>query len=882
MGLAGGAVALGQLASGTVEQGRVVSLVVDPLDPVASAAPARWALGELERSLSAAGCAVHRVERVEQAGAGDFCVVATGAAAPLARATLGAAGVAVPEAAEGLALAGERLSGRRAVVACGADTAGLVYALLEVADRVRHARTPDAALALRGAVAERPANAVRSVMRQFTSETLDKPWFDDREMWPRYLDLLATHRFNRFHLAFGLGYDSLAHVVDSYFLFLYPFLVSVPGHTVRATNLPDAERDRNLETLRFIGERTVERGLGFQLGIWTHGFRLGEGSSARHVIEGIGPEQHAEYCRDALATLLRACPAIGAVALRIHGESGVQEGSYPFWRTIFDGIRRCGRRVEIDLHAKGIDAVLIDEALATGLPVNVSAKYWAEHLGLPYHQSAIRELELPVPGRAGPGLMTLSEGSRAFTRYGYADLLREDRAYTVRTRVFSGTQRLLAWGDPDAAAAHARAFRFCGMTGVDLMEPLTCRGRRGTGVGTRLGYVDARLAPRWDWQKFGAWYRIWGRLKYDPETDPEVWSRELGGAPGARHLRAALASASRILPVVTTAYLPSAACDAYWPESYWNQSIVGEDPGTPYTDTPAPRTFQNASPLDPQLFSRMGDAADELLRGERSGKYSPLDVARWIEDLAETATRDLAQAGSTESPDRARLAIDIGIVAELGRFFAAKFRSGVLYAIHERTGDRPALAAALEAYRRARAHWAALAERARGVYQDDLSVSDKISERGHWADRLPGIDRDIDRMEARLASVVKAPDPRGAAAVRAVLAWPERRPAPCTHVPPAGFRPGAPIVVSLAVASARRPRSVRIYFRRVNQAERYQSAAMAAGHVDYRATIPAAYADSPYPVQYYFALAEGPERVWLYPGFQRELLNQPYFVLRRM
>ena len=36
------------------------------------------------------------------------------------------------------------------------------------------------------------------------------------------------------------------------------------------------------------------------------------------------------------------------------------------------------------------------------------------------------------------------------------------------------------------------------------MEPLTFRGRRGTGVaGTRRsGYADDSLEPRWDWQKY--------------------------------------------------------------------------------------------------------------------------------------------------------------------------------------------------------------------------------------------------------------------------------------------------------------------------------------------------------------------------------------------
>jgi hypothetical protein len=857
----------------------VVSLVSDPADPVAATPPARWALGEVHRSLAAAGFTVHRVERIEQTGIGDLCIIAAGAAAPLLSATLDSASVSPPSAPESLALFTSRTARRMALVACGGDTAGLVYALLELADRLRHTRPADAAFTFDRPIVERPANAVRSVMRQFTSETLDKPWFHDRTMWPEYLDMLATQRFNRFHLALGFGYDSLSHVADSYFLFAYPFLVSVPGYAVRVSNLPDAERDRNLETLRFIGDEAIARGIGFQLGIWTHGYRFGSGSTARHLVEGLTPDTHAAYCRDALAAVLRACPAISAVALRIHGESGVPEGSYGFWTTIFDGIPRSGRAVEIDLHAKGIDATMIDGALATGMPVNVSPKYWAEHLGLPYHQAAIRDLEMPVAGRTGEGLMTLSEGARVFTRYGYADLLRDDRTYTVRPRVFSGTQRLLASGDPAAAAAHARAFQFCGMTGVDLMEPLTCRGRRGTGFGTRLGYRDEALAPLRDWEKYGYWYRTWGRLAYDPDTDPGVWRRAFGGASP---LESAIASASRILPVVTTAHLPSAACDAYWPEIYWNQAMVGAVRGTPYGDTPAPRTFQNASPLDPELFSRMSDLAEELLRGERSAKYSLLDVAGWIEHLAESATRDLGLAPRTESPDRLRVAIDIDIMAGLGRFFAAKFRSGVLYAIHERTGDRRALEAALEAYRGARTRWTDVADRARDVYQADLSASDKISERGQWTDRLPGIDEDIARMAAQLASATVTNDPRVAAALREALAPPARGTVPCSHTPPSRFRPGGRVAIELQVAPGRRPTGARLHYRHVNQAERYESVELVAQDRSYHGVIPAAYTDSPYPLQYYFSVWEGPEQAWLYPGFTADLLNQPYFVLQRV
>jgi hypothetical protein len=882
-GLAAAALTRGRFGIGQSGGDQAVVLIANPEDPVASAAPARWALGELRRRLSDAGVPVRALERIEQADAGDVCIIASGARTAVAALTLSGAGVAAPEAPESLALLEARVSGRRAVLACAADGRGLAYALLELGDRVRPGAPPLPSLALPQPVVERPANGVRSLMRQFTSETLDKAWFYDRQAWAHYLTMLATHRFNRLHLAFGFGYDSLQRVTDSYFLFLYPFLLAVPGYGVRATNLPDAERDRNLETLRFISEEAVSRGLDFQLGIWMHGYALTNSPDARYLVEGLTHETHAAYCRDALTAVLRACPAISAVALRIHGESGIAEGSYEFWGTVFDGVARCGRAVEIDLHAKGLDAAMIERALATGMSVNVSPKFAAEHLGMPYHQAAIRELEMPVPGKTGAGLMSLSEGARVFTRYGFADFLREDRPYTVRPRVFSGTQRLLAWGSPAWAAAYARSFQFCGMTGADLMEPLTCRGRRGTGTGSRIGYADDRLAPRWDWEKYGAWYRAWGRMTYDPETAAEVFHRELGEDTRARFLESGLARASLILPIVTSAYLPSAACDAYWPEVYWNQPMVEGASPDPYFDSPSPKTFQNASPLDPQLFSAIGRFAEELLRGDRTGRYSPIEVARWLEDLARLAEEDLARAGTPASPDKLRIATDVEILMRLGRFFGAKLRSGVLYAMHERTGDRRALEEALNAYRRARAAWAELADRARGVYQPDLSASDRFSERGQWADRLAGIDRDIEQMAQRMASVTTTRDDPGvAAAIAAALGEPKRAQAACTHTPPPGFRPNVALEVALTVATGPAPTLVRLYYRHVNQAERWEAAAMGARGGAWRASIPAAYTDSPYPLQYYFELQSGSGQAWLHPGFTLDLSNQPYFVLRRI
>jgi len=887
---AGMAAALGVTGGETsVAHAPGVSIILDPGDAVAAAAPPQWAVKELETSLIAQGAVVRRCERVAQAAAGDICLVAGGVTAPAIQQILKTAGVSVPAAPEALGLIPGNAGGRPVLAACGQDARGLVYSLLDLADRVQHGSGLPAALSVPKPIVERPANVVRSVARLFVSEVEDKPWYNDREMWPRYLTMLATQRYNRFNLSFGIGYDFLRNVTDAYFLFAYPFLLSVPGYHVKAAGLPDAERDRNLEMLKFIGAETVARGLQFQLGIWMHGYEWLNSPQPNYTIEGLSKENHGPYCRDALIALLRAVPSIHGVTFRIHGESGVAEGNYGFWKTVFDGVAGCGRKVEIDMHAKGMDQGMIDVALATGMPVNLSPKYWAEHLGMPYHQAEIRELERPKPGEEGSGLMKLSSGSRSFLRYGYGDLLREDRRYGVLHRVWPGTQRLLLWGDPRMGAAYGRAFSYCGSMGAELMEPLSFKGRRGSGIaGDRCGYADASLKPRWDWEKYQYSHRIWGRLLYNPDSDPDVWRRYLRKqfASAASATEEALANASRILPIVTTAHGASAANNTYWVEMYTNQPIVDPKRRNPYSDSPAPRVFGNVSPFDPQLFSRINDFAEELIKGERSGKYSPIEVAQWIEDFAGAGERSLlqaeAQAADKNAVEFRRMSIDVAMQIGLGLFYGAKLRSGVLYAIHERSGDRTALEEALKKYRSARAYWAAIAERARNIYQPDITVGGEAFLRGHWLDRLAAIDEDIADMAQRLEQTQGSDtrQQRIGAAIKEALGRPQRVSAPFHHNPPARFRPGQLLEIELLIL-APKAISAWLYYRHVNQAERYASVQMTKQDNRYRATIPATYTDSLYPLQYYFELKEGPGTAWLYPGFAPDLANPPYFTVCR-
>jgi hypothetical protein len=71
-----------------------------------------------------------------------------------------------------------------------------------------------------------------------------------------------------------------------------------------------------------------------------------------------------------------------------------------------------------------------------------------------------------------------------------------------------------------------------------------------------------------------------------------------------------------------------------------------------------------------------------------------------------------------------------------------------------------------------------------------------------------------------------------------------------------------------------------LYYRHVNQAERYQTLELQNRGERFHGVIPASYTQSQYPLQYYFELKQGHEKAWLYPGLEANLMNQPYFVVR--
>ena len=187
--------------------------------------------------------------------------------------------------------------------------------------------------------------------------------------------------------------------------------------------------------------------------------------------------------------------------MRIHGESGIPEGSYSFWKTLWEAVpaaRTAGRQAA---HHRTRPARQGPRPRPSPSPARPACPSKAA-------QSSGRSISASVTSRptsAPPstraegvtGTFAVSNGARNFTRYGYGDFYSEGLGIELLYRVWPGTQRHLLWGDPALASGYGRAANFCGAAGLEIMEPLFFKGREGSGhPGGRDAYAESLWMPR--------------------------------------------------------------------------------------------------------------------------------------------------------------------------------------------------------------------------------------------------------------------------------------------------------------------------------------------------------------------------------------------------
>ena len=111
-----------------------------------------------------------------------------------------------------------------------------------------------------------------------------------------------------------------------------------------------------------------------------------------------------------------------------------------------------------------------------------------------------------------------------------------------------------------------------------------------------------------------------------------------------------------------------------------------------------------------------------------------------------------------------------------------------------------------------------------------------------------------------------------------MLSRPQKPSFAAQHTPATRFEPGKPLELALSIAHSE-SRTVTLMYRQADQSQRWRKADTAWGNGAYRSAIPADQTESRYPLLYYFEVHEAGGS-GIYPGFSKDLSNQPYFLVR--
>jgi hypothetical protein len=404
-----------------------------------------------------------------------------------------------------------------ATVVGGADSSGTLYGCVEIADLVKQQgvlpdsvnETSQPQMVMRGTCIGLQKTTLlpgRGVY-EYPITPKNFPWFYDKKLWIKYLDMMVENRYNSLYLWNGHPFASLVR------LKAYPYAVEVDSATFRA----------NEEMYRFLTREANKRG------IWViqmfYNIIVSKPFAERHGLKTQDRSRPilpiiADYTRKSIAAFVRKYPNVGLLVCLGEAINTLDDDIQWFTKTIIpgvkDGLRELGRTDEPPIVLRGHD---------TNAPVVMKA-------ALPlYHNLYTMEKY------TGESLTTYRpRGKWAEVHRALASLA----ATNIENVHINANLEPFRWGSPDFIRKCVLAMhKVHKANGLHLYPQASYWDWPYTADNTdpRLKEMDR------DW----IWYKAWGRYAWNCDRDSSAeaayWTGVLGrrygcGAHGADILRA--------------------------------------------------------------------------------------------------------------------------------------------------------------------------------------------------------------------------------------------------------------------------------------------------------------------------------------------------------
>jgi len=615
---------------------------------------------------------------------------------------------------QGYALRRVASGGSTRVWAIGHDSAGAMYAALELAEvaridgtleRVRD-RQVGPAIAKRGIKFNIPLDArTPSYSDDSTSGQANIPVMWDMAFWTRFLDEMARHRYN---------------VLSLWSLGPFPSLVQIPEYP--ATALADVKRKtgalfdatnqgRNMFDpswpLETVATMTIDEKIAFWRGVMAYArdrgidvtvftwniFVYGTEGTAYGLTTDPRNAATTDYVRRATAALFDTYPLLTAIGIT-SGENmgGLDDAGKERWMWeayglgVSDAIAHAADPKH-PAYTPGRAITLIHRAHQADLKAIVET-----FKALPGSDRDRGASTLAFSFKYSQAHMHSSTAPKFIFQNGWYDSMPAGKQTWLEVR--NDDLYYQRWGDPDFVRAYW----------TQLPQPQKIAGFMMGPDGYTWGRDFVSTHPstpgRLVIEKQWYWFLLWGRLAYEPSL-PNVRFQEILEARFPRAggpIFEGLASTSKILPLLNRFYW--GYFDFQWyPEGSWSQAgFVGV---RDFIAPTFPPMREDEDGETPRIQSVKAFVAGEA----PAGRLTPLDVADRLDRFATAGVQRIEAVQAAPGSELAETVSDIRAMAALGRYYAAKIRGAVDLARYETTKDAQAHARARVALQASAGHW---------------------------------------------------------------------------------------------------------------------------------------------------------------------------------
>ncbi len=557
---------------------------------------------------------------------------------------------------------------------------------------------------------ESPDLSVRGLCIFLHNTDLEKRWLYSIEFWNDYFCMLAHNRYNEFTIIFGQQ--------TARFIPIYPYLFKIEEYPdVYVEGISETDREKNLHMLQYISGLAEKRGIKFFAGIWQSKVWTPEIMGGQQSkVHGVHDDMLPDYTRKGITKLLKLCPGIKGIQLRMNRESGVADQSF-FTNVFIPGVKKSGREIEVEIRNWGLKPETLEEFRKAFPKLRVSMKYFAEHHGMSY-QPVIMQRDYSC----------------------YDSLLRNDKKYDVLLHLWNlGTHRLFLWGDPDHVRRFVDSCHLGDALGFLVDPPLSQKGMSQFGEIPGYWSIYKRSVQHdyytWEYERYWFFYQLWGRLGYNPKLSNEIWLKELVrrfGKEAAPHILRAYSLGSQVLSYLICHHMAD-------PNMYiWLEIDHGG-----LIDY-----FSRIIPGEKTLFMNSEEYAEKRIGGIPSAKITPFQASRDLKGFAQGCEQELRKIDQIQNMSRNKeyhfTKVDLKALSLLARYNSEKIGASAYLTLFYETNDYLMLKRAKSHVKSALQVWKELIDLTNKYFYHKLQLGPNG---GHWRDNLPYVEYDLRRVE---------------------------------------------------------------------------------------------------------------------------------------